>query len=375
MKIAVVGNPWIKTPPHGHGGIEEMTHLLTEELVKRGHEVYLYATGDSETNAHLLYFYEKALGNDASLKLNPYLMLDHLEHFFKIEDKYKFDLIHFNSGKFGLYFLSFTSTPFVITWHNPLTPAIDDPYKIVESGRSALQKHKNFPYISVSHSQRQGLPDLNYITNIYNGINIEDFVFSVDGGNDALWLGRIMKAKGLDIALKAVDQLKKPLRIRGSVDNSNKEYSNAALLDLINRHDPSFTEIKNAEDKSQFLGSGRVFLHTPRWEEPFGLAIIEAMACGTPVIALAKGALPEIIKDGQTGFLINPSDDDTRGNFITKKSGIEGLCEAMERLYSMPEDEYRDMRANCRKHVMEHFTVQRMVDEYEKIYNTFVSKT
>ncbi len=374
MKIAIVGTPWIKTPPHGHGGIEEMTHLLTEELVKRQHEVYLYATGDSETNAHLLYFHKKALGNDAILKLNPYFMLDHLEYFFKIEKEYKFDLIHFNSGKFGLYFLNFTSTPFVITWHNPLTPAVEDPYKIVESGREALQRHKQLPYISISQSQRLGMPDLNYIANIYNGIEIEDFKFSVDGGTDALWLGRVMGAKGLDIALKAVEQIQKPIKIRGSIDQSDKEYSNSVLLATINRNDPSFSEIINAGDKSQFLGSGRLFLHTPRWEEPFGLAIVEAMACGTPVIAFAKGALPEIIKDGKTGFLINSSDNDIRGNFITKKSGIDGLCEAMELLYNMPEDKYREMRLNCRKHVEEHFTVKRMVDEYEKIYNQFASK-
>lgn len=96
--------------------------------------------------------------------------------------------------------------------------------------------------------------------------------------------------------------------------------------------------------------------------------MIEAMACGTPVVAYARGSVPEVIKDGETGFIVNPSDTDIRGNWIIKKTGIEGLCEAVERIYSMPEDQYRQMRRNCRAHVEKNFTVERMVDEYEKVY-------
>jgi glycosyltransferase involved in cell wall biosynthesis len=110
------------------------------------------------------------------------------------------------------------------------------------------------------------------------------------------------------------------------------------------------------------------------WEEPFGLTLIESMACGTPVIAFARGSVPEIIEDGKTGYIVNSSEDDKRGDFVIKKTGIEGLCEAVERIYDMSEEGYRQMRKNCRAHVENNFTVERMVDQYEALYKEILAK-
>jgi glycosyltransferase involved in cell wall biosynthesis len=135
-----------------------------------------------------------------------------------------------------------------------------------------------------------------------------------------------------------------------------------------------FLEFTNHALINSFLGSGKLFIFPTRWEEPFGLVLVEAMACGTLVVTFACGSVPEVIKDGETGFIVNSSEEDKRGDWIVKKTGIEGLCEAVERIYSMPEEQYRQMRRACQAHVENNFTVEKMVDEYEKIHKQILEK-
>ena len=120
-------------------------------------------------------------------------------------------------------------------------------------------------------------------------------------------------------------------------------------------------------------GKSKVLVMPYQWEEPFGLVMIESMACGTPVVAYARGSVPEIIKDGQTGFIVNSSEKDKRGDWIVKKTGIEGLLEAVEKIYAMPEAEYLEMRRNCRKHIEKHFTIERMINDYVETYKEVVA--
>jgi glycosyltransferase involved in cell wall biosynthesis len=119
---------------------------------------------------------------------------------------------------------------------------------------------------------------------------------------------------------------------------------------------------------SAFYGGSRLTLFPIQWEEPFGLVMTESMATGTPVIAFARGSVPEVMKDGETGFIINPSDNDIRGNWLIKKTGVEGLIEAINKIYDMPANEYLKMRKNCRKHVEQKFSMEKMVDSYEDVY-------
>ena len=178
MKIAVVSTPWLSVPPKGYGGTERVVNYLTEGLVKCGHDVTLYATGDSHTSASLNYYYKKALGNDKNLKLDPLYMLDHIDYFFKEVNK-DFDIVHYHTGKIGLYFFEYSDCPVVTTYHTPIGASLTSKDKGSLSPKSLefLRRYKHYPFVSISYSQRKMLPDLNYIANVYNGIDIDKFSY------------------------------------------------------------------------------------------------------------------------------------------------------------------------------------------------------
>ena len=175
--------------------------------------------------------------------------------------------------------------------------------------------------------------------------------------------------KGAHEAILVANKLRRELRITGLVESETKSYVEKAIKPLITSN--IIFEEQDAgtpTDKNLIFGSAKLFLFPTQWEESFGLVMLESMACGTPVVAYARGAVPEIVVDGETGFVVNPSDNDIRGEFAVKKTGIDGLCEAVERVYAMGKKEYEQMRTNCRAHVEKHFTVERMVDQYEELY-------
>lgn len=371
MKIALISPPWIAVPPMGYGGIERVVSMITEGMVKKGHEVTLFATGDSQTSAHLDFYYKKALGNNLPLKFNPYNMLNHLYHFFS-RAKEQFDIIHNHSGMFSLFFSHFFETPFIYTLHGSyMKNDSESMYDIAESGREMLKKFPLIPYVSISHKQREGLPALNYAKTIYNGIILSEFDFNEKGGNTLLWFGRVTPTKGLDTAIKVAQQTEKKLHAIYFLDEGDVNYFQQEIQPFCDKAFCTMeTEIKEVKGKSDFLGKGRALLFPIRWDEPFGIVMIEAMACGVPVIAYARGSVPEVIRDGETGFIVN--DDEKRRKWIIKKSGVEGLKEAVEKMYTMPEEKYRTMRKACRQHAVEHFTVEKMVNDYEKVYEKVI---
>ncbi|OIP83853.1 hypothetical protein AUK04_03000 [Candidatus Roizmanbacteria bacterium CG2_30_33_16] len=372
MKIAVTSPPWIPVPPVGYGGIERVVSNVVEGLVKKGHDVTLYATGDSKTTAKLSYLYAKALGNHLPLKLNPYHILNHLYHFYK-DAHNKYDIVHDNIGEIALFFADLTQTPMVMTLHGTFNENTQDLFKdygTMHSVKELVQKFKDYPYVSISNKQRESLPELNYVSTIYNSIIISEFDFNEHGGNDMVWIGRMNYTKGVDLGIEAAETIKKKFIISSYIDVGDMPYYQKDIephltMGFLSRTD----EMKNIKGKSQFLENGKLFLFPIRWDEPFGIVMIEAMATGTPLVAFSMGSVPEVVKDGETGFLVNPSDADIRGNWIIKKTGVKGLCEAIEKIYSMPENQYRKMRKACRAHVEKNFTVERMVDRYEEVYN------
>jgi len=372
MKIAVTSPPWIPVPPVGYGGIERVVSNVVEGLVKKGHDVTLYATGDSKTTAKLSYLYAKALGNHLPLKLNPYYILNHLYHFYK-DAHNKYDIVHDNIGEIALFFADLTQTPMVMTLHGTFNENTQDLFKdygTMHSVKELVQKFKDYPYVSISNKQRESLPELNYVSTIYNSIIISEFDFNEHGGNDMVWIGRMNYTKGVDLGIEAAETIKKKFIISSYIDVGDMPYYQKDIephltMGFLSRTD----EMKNIKGKSQFLENGKLFLFPIRWDEPFGIVMIEAMATGTPLVAFSMGSVPEVVKDGETGFLVNPSDADIRGNWIIKKTGVKGLCEAIEKIYSMPENQYRKMRKACRAHVEKNFTVERMVDRYEEVYN------
>lgn len=375
MKIAQVANIWQSIPPKGYGGSEKVIYDLCQGLVKKGHQVTLFASGDSKIDGHLSFvFKEKLLNKNISWSnyLNPLL------HFtFAYEEIKKagdFDIIHGHyslaSDLISLSLAHLSKAPTLFTAHCPLVieQKYDDRKKLFEYCNHAY-------YVSISNKQRT-LP-LKYIATIYHGINVQQIPFT-DKPDDQyiLWLGRIVPEKGLDNTINVATQLKKKLMVVGRIDKENKtnyQYFQTKIKNLLDNPLITYLETIDTEERNKLLLRSKCFLFPIQWEEPFGLVMIEAMACGTPVVAFARGSVPEVIKDGETGFIVNSSADDIRGDFIIKKTGFEGLCEAVEKIYSIPEDQYRQMRRNCRAHVEKNFTVERMVNEYEKVYQKILS--
>lgn len=375
MKIAILAPPWIPIPPVGYGGTERVVYNIVEGMVKKGHDVTLFATGDTNTHSSLKFYYKKALGNDANLKLNPYYALNQIYYFFDMVRKNNFDIVHNNAGRMPLFFADFLKVPFVTTLHGTLfTKDMNLTKSAMDSYPEVFAQFKQYSYISISDKQREGCPDLNYISTIYNGIILEEFDFNAQGDSNIIWFGRIDYTKGLDIAINLANQIKKPLKAAYFLDPGRADYFNREIKPLLNKNITLINEIKDIKTKSDFLAQAKVLLFPIRWDEPFGIVMVEAMATGTPVVAFARGSVPEVIKDGVTGFIVNTADDDIRGDFIIKKTGMEGLMEAVERIYSLTPEKYQQMRKTCREYVEQNFTIDKMVDKYEEAYKKVIGR-
>lgn len=375
MKIAQVANIWQSIPPKGYGGTERVIYDLCQGLTKIGHQVTLFASGDSRINGKLSsIFKEKLLDKNISWShyLNPLLHFTYAYE--EIKKAGDFDIIHGHyslaSDLISLSFAQLNDVPTLFTAHYPFV--IDNKY----DDRKRLFEYCNrVNFVSISNKQRT-LP-LKYISTIYHGIDIQQKPFKDWPTDDyILWLGRIVPEKGLEDALDLATQLKKKLMVVGRVDKENEtnnQYFETKIMNQLNNPLVTSLETVDSKKRDELLLQSKCFLFPIKWEEPFGLVMIEAMACGTPVIAFARGSVPEIVKDGETGFIINSSNEDSRGNFIIKKTGFEGLKEAVEKMYDMPDVQYKQMRINCREHVELNFSLDKMVGEYENVYKKIVA--
>ncbi len=352
MKIAQVAPPWLPIPPKGYGGIEAVMSSLTDGLVTRGHEVTLFATGDSQTKAKLSFVYEKALGNDGSLKNNPYTQLFQIYPVFSHSEQ--FDIIHVHGEGQAMFFADLIKTPVVHTIHGTLMEGEQNPDK-----RKVYQQFAKQNFISISNAQRQGLPNLNYVATVYNGIDLSQFsVGNGDGGYFA-WLGRITPKKGVVEAISAAKAVGIPIRLAAFIDPTDQAFFDAEIKPLIDGSSVQFVGQLNHEERSLFLQKAKAFLFPIKWEEPFGLVMVEAMAAGTPVVAFNRGSVPEIVADGKTGFVV---------------SDEAGMAEALKKLLAMDAASYQTMRQACRKHVEDHFTIDKMIDGYEAVYKKLVRR-
>ena len=205
---------------------------------------------------------------------------------------------------------------------------------------------------------------------VYNGIEIGQFPFSDEHKDYLFWLGRVRRKKGIKEAVQAATASKKELVISGVIDNAEGKYFfESEVKPLIDMNKSiKFIGPSNFTSKVRLYQKAKAFIFPVGWEEPFGLTIIESMACGTPVIAYDRGAIPEIIEDGKTGFIVNSSNADKRGNYVIKRTGIAGLNEAINKLCSMSAEEYKNMCLNCRENAEKYFSSKKMADNYEKIY-------
>jgi glycosyltransferase involved in cell wall biosynthesis len=339
MKIAQVAPLYESVPPRLYGGTERVVSYLTEELVRAGHEVTLFASGDSQTEANLISAVEEALRLSRGLRdpLVYHLLL--LEEVWKRAES--FDVIHFHTDYLHFGLLRSMNTPHLTTLHGRL----DLP------GLGALYREfSEVPVVSISNAQRLPLLHANWVGTVYHGLPQSLYTFSRNRGNYLAFLGRISPEKRVDRAIEIAERAGMPLRIAAKVDEVDENYFNERIKPLLTKPGVEYIgEIGEAE-KADFLGSAYALLFPIDWPEPFGLVMIEALACGTPVIAFRRGSVPEIIEDGVTGFIVDT---------------VEQAVAAVDRVAQLS-------RHRLRSAFQQRFCADRMAEDYVALYHKVI---
>lgn len=380
MKIAVIASNVIKVSKNTKKGSEIFDYILISGLQKvaKVHNLNIttFASGNSKipTKLESISYFGSFENKNIGVQHHKMFELALIAKALSMQSR--FDLFHLSigNGELVLPFLRYLRKPVLITMHGSLHE------KAVQKYLSIFQKDILKPYfVSISNAQRKPIPALNYVKTIYHGIDTEKtFSFNPIGGDSIIWAGRAIPDKGLDTVLNIIKRTKKRAVILPIIKEEYIQWLQDVIIkkrNIINQTVKIYIDFDiNRTELPAHYQASKVFLFPLEWEEPFGFTMIESMACGTPVVAFARGSVPEIVKDGETGFIVNPSDEDIRGNWIIKKTGIEGLCEAVERIYAMPEDQYKQMRLNCRAHVEKNFTVEHMVDQYVEVYKEILAK-
>ena len=326
-----------RTPPRHYGPWESVVSLLTEGLVSRGHDVTLFATGDSETSGKLHAVCARGYEEDRSILPKVWECL-HISELFEHADD--FDIIHNHFDFLPLTYTGLITTPFVTTIHGFSSPAILPVYKKYNS--------KVF-YVSISDADRS--PDLDYIKTIHHGIDMKQFDFQPEPDDYLLFFGRIHHDKGAREALEIARACNKKLILAGIIQD--EAYYHQYVEPHLDDHNAVYVGSVGPIQRNKLLGKAYALLHPINFNEPFGLSVVESMACGTPVIAFNKGSMPELIKDGKNGFLVTTVDEAI--DAVARIKGIDRAC--------------------CRRRVEQHFTVDRMVEEYIQVYETILEKT
>ena len=337
MRIAQIAPLWERVPPLRYGGTELIVSLLTEELVRRGHQITLFASGDSITTAQIKSVHDRALRLDKTVKepeLYEQMMLAQV-----YQQAHHFDIIHSHVGCIALPYTGFVKTPTVHTTHGIFTP----------DNEKMFRQFAGEPFISISEAQREPRLGLNYIHTVYNGLDPAQYRFQEkpDESVYLAFIGRLSPEKGPTEAIKIARATSLPLKIAGKIDLVDQRYFQEQVEPLIDGEQIQYLGEVSHEEKVCLLGGATVTLFPISWREPFGLVMIESMATGTPVIGIEMGAVPEVVAQEKTGFVCH---------------SIEGMIEALP-------DAMKLNRQTCRDYVLSHFSIKTMVDEYEKAYN------
>lgn len=337
MKIAQIAPLYESVPPKLYGGTERVVHFLTEELVRLGHDVTLFASGDSCSSARLVRCCDRAL------RLNPAVVDPIPHHLAMLEEvrrrAHSFDVLHFHIDLLHFPLLRHLGCNSVTTLHGRLDcPDLARFYGTFSDA----------PLVSISDDQRRALPPVNWLGTIYHGLPASLLPLHPAPSRDYLaFLGRISPEKGPDRAIEIAARTGLPLKIAAKVDRNDRDYWHEVIAPMIAAH-PQVTfvgEIGEA-DKAEFLGNARALLFPIDWPEPFGLVMIEAIACGTPVVAFRRGSVPEVVDDGVSGFVVDTVDE---------------AAAAVERIGHLD-------RGAIRRCFERRFTAERMARGYLEIY-------
>jgi len=336
MKIAQIAPLYEAVPPKLYGGTERVVSFLTEELVAMGHDVTLFASGDSVTSAKLEAAWPQALRLDKSIRdtMAPQMLL--MEHVFEMAGQ--FDILHFHVDYFPASLFARQSTPFITTLHGRLDlPELRPVY----AGLPAQN------LVSISNSQRTPLREANFIATVLHGLPVNLLMPSPVEPSYVAFLGRICPEKRPDRAIRIAHGAGEKLKLAAKVDKVDLEYFTTTIEPMLGPDAEMIGEINDAA-KSTYLSGAKALLMPIDWPEPFGLVMIEAMACGTPVIAFNHGSVPEVIEDGVTGFIVSNE------------------AEAIEALKNIGQLDRNAIRARFE----ERFTARRMAEDYLETYES-----
>ena len=342
MKIAQVAPLWESVPPKLYGGTERVVSYLTEELVNQGHNVTLFASGDSVTRANLVPVTERALRLDRGNVMDP--IVHHVRMLEMVfEQAHEFDVIHFHTDY--LHFPVVKRLP--LTTLTILHGRLDIPDLI-----PLFRQISDVNVVSVSDAQRNPVHWANWRGTVYHGLPTELYRLRAKLGSYLAFLGRISPEKRVDRAIQIAKQAGKELKIAAKIDSVDRDYFESKIKPLLT--DPLIEyigEIGQGE-KNEFLGNASALLFPIDWPEPFGLVMIEAMACGTPTIAYRNGSVPEVLEDKKTGFIVNSLQDAVR---------------AVDRISLLS-------RHTCRTIFEQRFSASRMTGDYLRIYGALSSE-
>ncbi|MEC4819875.1 MAG: glycosyltransferase family 4 protein [Scytonema sp. PMC 1069.18] len=341
MRIAQVAPLWERVPPPAYGGVELVVALLTNELVRRGHEVTLFASGDSISLAKLMSVHPRALRLDPSVQDTSVYQTMQLAQVYEQADK--FDVIHSHVGYPTISYAKLVKTPTIHTMHGIFTP---DNEKIFGYG-------KQQPFVSISDAQREPRVGLNYVATVYNGIDVSSYKFypQPDSPPYLAFLGRISPEKGTHYAIEIAKRAGWHLKIAGKVDAVDVEYYEKEIKPLIDGKQIEYLGEANHTEKNILMGGAVATLFPITWREPFGLVMVESMACGTPVIGMKLGSTKEVIVHGKTGFLCD---------------NLEECIHAIDKVTELD-------RKACREYVWNNFSFQAMTDGYEAVYRQILA--
>jgi glycosyltransferase involved in cell wall biosynthesis len=342
MRIAQVAPLYESVPPKYYGGTERVVSYLTEELVRQGHEVTLFASGDSETKARLVAACPRSLRLDKRCR-------DHMaHHYVMLENVFQraaeFDIIHFHLDYLHFPLSRREAFTHVTTLHGRL----DLPDLV-----PLYQEFRDMPVISISNGQREPLPLANWQATVYHGLPADSYQYRLEAGRYLAFLGRISPEKRVDRAIEIATRVGMPLKIAAKVDRVDKDYFESVIAPLLRNPLVEFVGEIGDGEKDEFLGNAYALLFPIDWPEPFGLVMIEAMACGTPVIAYRGGAVPEIMEQGHTGFIVH---------------GLENAVEAVRHVAHLS-------RKRCREVFEERFTATRMAHDYVQQFERLIARS
>jgi glycosyltransferase involved in cell wall biosynthesis len=344
MRVAMIAPPWFKIPPEGYGGIEVVIHLLVEGLIDNGHEVTLCTVGGSSTRAslHTIFDDEMKAYLDAPPSSFLNIALTHALACYQEIPHDDIDIIHDHTWKEGLLAAAFIDKPVVHTVHGPFDEENERFYRL-------FRGYEKMHFVTISDFQQRSLPGLNYVGTVYNGVLLDKYPYSHEKEDFFFYIGRFNEEKAPHLACQVAKELGVKLVLAGKVhEEEERSYFDRYIIPYLSSDIQFVGELGHwSEEKMRFFSQAKGYLYPIQWEEPFGITMAEAMACGTPVVTFKRGAAPEIVAHGTTGFVV-----DTMDEFV----------EAVKHVGEI--DPQR-----CRDRVEKMFTAETMVEGHERVYD------